>query len=400
MLVLVDCNNFFVSAERAVRPELNAVPVAVLGSNDGCIIARSNEVKALGIPMAAPVFQYRQQIERHRITLLSANFDLYAQTSAKVMAVLRDYCPHMQVYSIDEAFLDISDIKASEQGAFCQELRAAVFAKTGIPVSVGIAGSKTLAKLANALAKKQGAGCCYLHGDEEILLQTMDVGTVWGIGKRLYQKLHAQGIENVWQLRALSLSRAKSLGGVNLQRSVRELSGECCLPIVSQAPARQQIRVSRTFGSALYTKAELKAALHYFAIQATIKLRHQHSNAGAVRIFIASSRFQKQPFYQQTQLGFNPATADYQQIIHAVSQLLARIFQQGIAYKQAGVQLQVCSHQQLELPLGTAQKPELATTIDAICQKFGAGSISAASSQRHQPANPPPQPQEHRVFGI
>ena len=253
LFALVDCNNFYASCERVFDPALRNKPVVVLSNNDGCVIARSNEAKALGIAMGAPFFKVRDQIQRQNIIVRSSNYALYGDMSARVMNVLAGFAPESEVYSIDECFLDFTGTApaVADLAAYCRNMRRVVHQYTGIPVSVGIGDSKTLAKIANRLAKKQPHhdGACHLYGtDVDAALAATEIGDVWGIGRRWAGMLKGRGIMTARDLRDAEDGWVRRKMGVVGLRTVRELRGESCLPLELAAPAKQSICCSRSFG--------------------------------------------------------------------------------------------------------------------------------------------------------
>ncbi|MCP5470245.1 MAG: Y-family DNA polymerase [Chlamydiales bacterium] len=268
-IALVDGNDFFVSCERVFNPKLLKRPVAILSSNDGCIIARSPEVKALGIPMGAPLFEWREFCERHGVALLSSNFALYADLSRRMMTILEEESAHIEVYSIDEAFVEIEEPK---------RVRQKILQWTGIPVSIGVAKTKTLAKVANHIAKKRGSGICT---DPFPYLEDFPVEEVWGIGRRLAQRLARHGVFTVGEL----LKMEERHFNVTVKRTVWELKGMPCLPICDESVSKQSIMTSRTFGTPITTEGELTEAIAAYAQRAAKKLREEKSLASWLQLF-------------------------------------------------------------------------------------------------------------------
>lgn len=345
MIALLDCNNFYCSCERVFRPDLEKKPVAVLSNNDGCLISRSQEVKALGIPMAAPLHKYRRLIEQENVHLFSANFVLYGDLSGRVMNTLMEFAPAVEVYSIDEAFFDLSHLKPAELVPFCQELRKTIRQWTGIPVSIGIGPTKTLAKLANRIAKKRSdCNDVYALMDPagyHYEFSQCDVISVWGIGYRLAQRLREKNIRTVWDLVQCPADWVRKEGGVVLERTLRELRGISCIPIELGNPYRQQIMVTRSFGRDVNNLDELKAAVTTFAVRAGEKLRRQNCKAQALTVFARTSPY-KDPDEQYSNgktLKLDQPTDDTRDLIDAAIRGLTTLFEPGFLYKKAGVML-------------------------------------------------------------
>jgi len=345
LLALVDCNNFYVSCERVFRPDLLGKPVAVLSNNDGCIVSRSQEVKDLGVKMAVPLFQVQHLVKQHNIRLFSSNYTLYADMSARVMSVLEEFAPKLEVYSIDEAFLDLSGICPQDPVAYGQTIRKAVFRNTGIPVCVGLGPTKTLAKLANFAAKKwkKTGGVLDLSDPlrREKLLRIVPVKEVWGIGSRTTEKLNRLNIHTAWDLANQPSKRIQAEFSVVVARTVLELNGIACLELEEIAPDKQQIVCSRSFSRKLTDCGELSRALAEYCTRATEKLRAQQSATGCITVFIRTNTFAMQdPQYQRTaSMKLAAATQDTRIVISAANRLLQEIFKPGYAYHKCGVQL-------------------------------------------------------------
>jgi DNA polymerase V len=383
LIALVDCNNFYVSCERVFRPDLIGKPVAVLSNNDGCIVARSQEVKDLGVKMGVPLFQIQHLVHQHAIQLFSSNYSLYADMSARVMSVLEEFAPSLEVYSIDEAFLDLTGVYHQDPVAYGQRIRKAVFRATGIPVCVGMGPTKTLAKLANFAAKKwkQTGGVLDVSDPvrREKLMKLVPVGEVWGIGSRYATRLNQLGIATVWDLATQSPHNIQRQFNIVVARTVMELNGIPCLELEEVAPNKQQIVCSRSFSRRLTDYSELAQALAEYGSRAAEKLRHQHSVAGHLSVFIRTSPFNAhEPHYQRSAgMRLPSATQDSRVIIRAANRLLKEIFKPGYHYQKCGVQL---SHIQPENQPGqfdlfaighhrTGGEP-LMTVVDQINRRF------------------------------
>ncbi|MDD2762069.1 MAG: Y-family DNA polymerase, partial [Methylomonas sp.] len=340
-------NNFYVSCERVFRPDLIGQPVAVLSNNDGCIVARSQEVKDFGIKMGVPLFQIRHLVDRHDIRLFSSNYALYADMSARVMATLEEFAPSLEVYSIDEAFLDLTGVYPCQQDpiAYGQRIKKAVFRATGIPVCVGLGPTKTLAKLANFAAKKwkKTGGVLDLSDPvrREKLMKIVPVGEVWGIGRKIAARLEPLGIHTVWDLANQPPERIQAQFSVVVARTVMELNGIPCQELEEIAQDKQQIVCSRSFSRKLTEYRELSAALAEFGSRAAEKLRKQRSVAACVTVFIRTNPFNpNEPQYQRTASAkLDTGTQDSRVIVATANRLLAAIYKPGYAYQKAGVQL-------------------------------------------------------------
>jgi DNA polymerase V len=394
LIALVDCNNFYVSCERVFRPDLTGKPVAVLSNNDGCIVARSQELKNLGIKMGVPVFQVQHLVKQHDIQLLSSNYALYADMSARVMSVLEELAPSLEVYSIDEAFLDLTGVCLDDPIAYGQRIRKAVFRATGIPVCVGMGPTKTLAKLANFAAKKwQKTGGVLDLSDpvrREKLMKIVPVHEVWGIGPRTTATLDQLGIHTVWDLVSQPSERIQAHTTVVVARTVMELNGISCLELEEIAPDKQQIVCSRSFSHCLTQYRELSEALADYASRAAEKLRRQHSVTGCITIFIRTSPFNPQePQYQRAaSLKLGVPTQDTRLIVTQANRLLEGVFRTGYKYHKCGVQLSHIQPEalpgQLELfdfaddGLPKESRP-LMKTVDQINRRFPQGISIAAT---------------------
>ena len=385
LIALVDCNNFYVSCERVFRPDLIGKPLMVLSNNDGCVVARSKEVKDLGVKMGVPVFQVQQLINQHQIHLFSSNYTLYADMSSRVMATLEAFAPAMEVYSIDEAFLDLTGVCQQDPVAYAHRIKNTVIRNTGIPVCVGMGPTKTLAKLANFAAKKwsKTEGVLDLSGliRREKLMKLVPVGEVWGIGSKTTAKLNKLGIYTVSDLASQSPQKIQKAFNVVVARTVMELNGTTCLELEEISPNKQQIVCSRSFSRRLTQYQELSKALSDFCSRAAEKLRRQQSVTGCVTVFIRTSPFNPhEPQYQRSaSIKLDAATQDTRILITTANRLLSEIFKTGYNYQKCGVQLSYIQSEsapgQLELfafqdsNLPTENSP-LMTAMDQINRRF------------------------------
>lgn len=343
MFALADCNNFFVSCERVFRPDLNLRPVIVLSNNDGCAIARSNEAKALGIEMGAPLFKIRDIVKRHNVAVFSGNMALYGDMSHRVQQTLLEFSPSIERYSIDEAFIDLSGMEHNDFDALAKEISKRCRHNTGIPVSVGIAPTKTLAKIASKLCKQYPRlqGGCYMHRKEDIekVLRKYPIGDVWGIGRRYRRKLTECGITTAYDFTQLSAEWVRALMGIPGVRTWRELRGESCIEFEDGFQAKQSICTSRSFASEIFDFAELAEQVAKFTSMTAAKLRKQNSACTQLHVFAWTNRFKEDTDYKggSVVVPFEVATDSTIVMLKAANKALKEIFQRGCGYKKAGV---------------------------------------------------------------
>lgn len=342
ILALADCNNFYASCERVFRPELNNRPVIVLSNNDGCVIARSNEAKAIGIKMGNPVFEMADLIEKHKVAVFSANFVLYGDMSQRVMNTLTQFTPDMEIYSIDEAFLDFTGFDNNRLTDYAKEIRNTVNQWTGIPVSIGIGPTKTLAKTANQIVKmnRELKGVLNLCGrnDIDVLLSTFPVEEVWGIGRQFAKHLKAKGIRSALDFRNADEKWVLSNFHVPGHRTLLELRGVSCIKFENAEPDRKGICVGRSFGKPLTKYDDIEQAVATYASRCSAKLRRQNSVTSNLTVFIMTNRFAKTPQYVNGKTIKLPvATNNANEIIHHSVTALRQLFRKGYKYKKAGV---------------------------------------------------------------
>ncbi len=376
-VALVDCNNFYVSCERVFAPEFRERPVVVLSNNDGCVVARSEEAKRLGITMGVPFFQIEDLIERERVAVFSSNYTLYGDMSARVMEALSYFSPDTEIYSIDEAFLNL-EVKREETIETAQEIRAKIYKWTGLPVSVGIAPNKTLAKIANRIAKKTGHGVFTLD-DKAIqteILAHLPISDVWGIGYKSTKKLEALGIKTALQLKELDRRHARKLLSVVGARIVEELNGRVCLPLELVPPPKKSITCSRSFGVLVASIEELKEALESYLIKAGEKMRRQNLTARAVTVFLATNRFSKRMQYSNAKtVELANATNSTRELRYWTGRILTEIYKEDFLYKKVGVILQGLQPERAETvrlysELQYEKEKRLCQAIDKLSRKF------------------------------
>lgn len=390
MFALVDCNNFYASCERLFRPDLANKPVVVLSNNDGCIIARSNEAKALGIGMGTPYFKQEALIRKHDIAVFSSNYPLYGDMSQRVMDVLMRLEPDVEVYSIDEAFIRFPAEKYGKLENYIRFIKTSVQKHTGIPVSIGLGPTKTLAKVANRFAKKTpAAGGTFTMTDPQHItdiLAAVDVGDIWSIGRRHAARLKKQGISTGLALRNCADAWIRKQLTVTGLRTVMELRGIPCISLEKAPPAKKSICTSRSFGQPVTTLADLQEAVATYTAQAAYKLRSQGLRATVVDVFIRTNSFKEdEPQYcsRRTFQLDTPSshTATLSKITLAA---LKAMYRQGYRYQKAGVlfyDLVPADREQLRLfPATALQRDSLMTALDMINERWGRDTIQFAAA--------------------
>ena len=343
MYGLVDCNNFYVSCERVFNPSLRGKPVVVLSNNDGCIIARSNEAKALGIPMGAPLHLYKTLIKQNKIFTYSSNYTLYGDMSSRVMSVLNYFIPNIEIYSIDEAFLNLKNFNIQSLQDEMFKIRERIYQWTGIPVSIGIGPTKTLAKLANKIAKKNSSkGVYILTGSTQLthILSDMKLEDIWGVSKGWGNRLRSIGINNPRQLQQANPRQIRTLISVVGERIIYELRGQPCLAL-EEVINKKSITVSRSFGNMINDKDSLKKALANYAARAAEKLRYQDSVCGGIYVFINTNRFRERDlqYSNSATINFDELTDSTTIIIEKSFKLLENLYRPKYNYKKIGVTL-------------------------------------------------------------
>ncbi len=346
MFALCDVNSFYASCETVFRPDLKGKPVVVLSNNDGCVISRSAEAKAF-VVMGEPYFRQKEAFRRHGVTAFSSNYELYADMSDRVMTTLEEMSPCVEIYSIDEAFCDLSGVRnCKDLTEFGKEIRSTVLKRTHLTVGVGIAQTKTLAKLANHAAKKwqrQTGGVVDLSNvdRQRRLLAVVPVEDVWGVGRRISRKLNAMGIKTALDLSEQSTWVIRKHFNVVLERTVRELRGEPCFELDEFAPEKQEIVCSRSFGDRVTEYEQMRQAICYYAARAAEKLRGEHQHCRFISAFVKTSPFSPdEPYYgNSASVKLLTPTQDSRDIINAASKCLSHIWKEGHRYQKAGVML-------------------------------------------------------------
>lgn len=412
MFALVDVNNMYVSCERVFKPSLIGRPVVVLSNNDGACIARSNEAKDLGVKMAQPWFQVRHLERKAGLIALSANFELYGDMSSRMMSLVGEYAPRQEVYSIDESFLDFAGVPG-DLLAIGREMRSKVLRWTGLPTSVGFGPTKTLAKLANHIAKtaerKPGsydarfAQVCHLGqlGVDELraVFQATEVGNVWGVGRRMTARLNEGGIHTVLDLVDADVATLRKQFSVVLEKTVLELRGTVCMDVDHEPAPQQQMKCSRSFGAAVTELPELVEVVSQFASRVAEKARQHEAAAGAVHVFITTSPFRQndRQHSPSTTVPLVRPSADTRVIVATAVRAVQAMYRPGFNYAKAGVMLvdlgpQRQAQGELDLfqeagqdtsPHGV-ESPRLMDALDALNRRFGKGAVSVASAQHQQ----------------
>ena len=409
MYALVDGNNFYVSCERVFRPSLNGRPVVVLSNNDGCAVARSNEAKVLGIPMGAPWFQIQHLQHAAGLVGLSANFTLYGDMSDRMMSLAAGLGPTQEIYSIDESFVGLHGVRG-DLVARARQVRSRILRWTGLPTCIGIAPTKTLAKLANHIAKtaerKPGsypaehAQVCHLGAlpaqDLDDVLGATAVGEVWGVGPRMAKQLQAVGVHTVLDLARMNPATARSRWGVVLERTVRELQGQACMALDDAPAPKQQIVCARSFGQPVQELPPLVQAVSEFATRAAQKVRQQHSLATGLLVFVRTSPHRMGPQCSRSVVvPLRRPTSDTLALVQAAAEGMRRMYVPGHDFIKAGVMLldlQPASVQQGALVLepadeadGPRNRARLMTALDAINDRYGPGTVHSAATGRAGP---------------
>jgi len=389
-IALVDCNNFYASCERLFQPELRGHPVVVLSNNDGCVIARSHEAKALGIGMGDPWHLSKAKFAKHGVIVRSSNYTLYGDLSARVMTVLRNFTPNLEVYSIDEAFLSLAGFN-DRLDAHARLLRGTVLQWTGIPVSVGIAPTKTLAKVANRTAKKNPSSdgvCNILHPDDQCrALDALQLTDLWGVAGRMALRLQDLGITTPLQLREADPSMVRGRLGVVMERMALELRGIPCHGLIELNPVNKSILASRSFGRAVTERYELEQAVSSHVERAAEKLRRQNLCTSVLSVFVRTNPFkpQERQYSASHAVTLPVATADTSVLLEAAALAVNRLWRNGYRYKKAGVELfEICAADCVQRDLWTAPDPprrkKLMASIDKLNAEHGRGTVRFAAS--------------------
>ncbi|WP_440937528.1 Y-family DNA polymerase [Candidatus Pelagibacter sp.] len=394
-IALVDCNSFYVSCERLFNPKIRKKPVVVLSNNDGCIISRSNEAKALGIKMGEPYFKAKNIIIKNDVQVFSSNYSLYGDLSRRVMRTLKRFNSQIEVYSIDEAFMDLSNFSDEDVERVGKEIRETVLQWTGIPTSIGIAKTKTLSKIANHIAKKKQSGVTSLIGIENLdpILEKIEINDVWGVGRQLTKFYQKNGIYNAKQLKNKSNTWIKKCSNVLSSRTAMELRGIPCVNLETTQTKRKSCVVSRSFGKRIETFQELKEAVSNYCLNASEKIRSESLVAKAITVFVRTSPFQRDYGYYSNSktIDFPIATNNSIETVKTAVAILESIFRNGYRYQKAGVMLTGLREDDGRKNLFSSEKDEkinsLMRSIDSTNHRYGRSTLSLASAGVHKKWN-------------
>lgn len=390
MFALVDCNNFYASCERIFQPQLEGKPIAILSNNDGCVIARSNEAKALGLPMGAPAFKYKHFFKTHQVRVFSSNYPLYGDMSGRIMSVLKQFTPKVEVYSIDEAFLQFEGFDRYDLGQYGMDVKKRVRKWTGMPVSIGVAPSKALAKVANKIAKKfsdKTQGVYVIDSDEKRIkaLKWTKIEDVWGIGNKHSKRLQLQNVHTAYDFTQLPdawVRKEMSVVGLRLKK---DLEGEATLLLEEGASSKKAIATTRSFDKNVTQLADLKERVSTFASLCAEKLRRQQSSCHLIYVFVRSNPFQKnQPQYRNGQMITLPfATHSSLRLSQSAVKVVEKLYRPGIQYKKAGVIVMgLVPSRERQLDLFSEENPKhdaLMQAIDSVHKKYGRHKIKIAN---------------------
>ena len=391
-IALIDCNSFYVSCERLFNPKIRRKPVVVLSNNDGCIISRSNEAKALGIKMGEPYFKEKEIIVKNNVQVFSSNYSLYGDISRRVMRTLKRFNSDIEIYSIDEAFLDLSNFSDNEIEDVGHEIRNIVLKWTGIPTSIGIAKTKTLSKVANHIAKKKKSGVVSLVGIENIdpILEKVEINDVWGVGRQITKFYHKNGIYNAKQLKNKSNTWIKKSSNVLSSRTAMELRGISCINLEVSSAKRKSCVVSRSFGKKVENFQELREAIAGYSLNASEKIRSESLVTKSITVFVRTSPFQNRyGFYSNSKtIDFPIATNNSIEIVKSALNALEAIFKNGYRYQKAGVMVSRLSEFSNNKNLFSSEKDEkinsLMKSIDNTNYRYGRSTLSLASAGVHK----------------
>ena len=387
VFALIDCNAFYVSCERVFNPKLNNKPVVALSNNDGCIIARSKEAKALGIKMGVPLFKVKDIVERENVIVFSSNYTLYADMSRRVMNIISEFTPSIEVYSIDEAFIELTNMNVDYE-SYARHMRKVILQYTGIPVSIGIASTKTLTKVANHIAKDDESleGVCSLiqHENLDQVLEDTNVADVWGVGRQLSKKLIANGIFNAKLLKNCEDAWVRKMMSVNGLKTVSELREISCLDLEETSATRKSCCTTRSFGKPLINLEDIEQAVTTFARRATERIRGENLIASTVSVFLRTNPFDRNRYYSNsstTTLSY--PTCDTVQIVKIALQLTKIIFRENYKYKKAGVLLSGFYEKGTEtkdlFSETRYRSPKLMSAVDQINERYGSDTIQIAT---------------------
>ena len=386
-IALIDCNSFYVSCERLFNPKIKNVPVVVLSNNDGCVISRSTEAKKIGIKMGEPYFKVKELVKKNNVQIFSSNYSLYGDLSRRVMKVLKGFSDKIEIYSIDEAFIDLSHIKDQNIEDYGKKIRERVLKWTGIPTSVGISCTKTLSKVANHVAKKNKTGVIFLKDNIDDVLKNFDISDIWGVGRQLSKLYIKNGINNAYKLKNISNSWVKKSTNVLGAKTVMELRGIPCINLETEETKRKSCCVSRSFGRKVESLNKLKESITTHCLNAAEKIRNDNQTTRSITVFIRTSPFDKNRKYYSNSLTIDlpVATNNSLELVKVAIEGLKKIYKYGYFYQKAGVilsKLSEAGEKNLNLltPILENKSQTLMKAIDVTNAKYGRNVISVAQA--------------------
>ena len=386
-IALIDCNSFYVSCERLFNPKIKNVPVVVLSNNDGCVISRSTEAKKIGIKMGEPYFKVKELVKKNNVQIFSSNYSLYGDLSRRVMKVLKGFSDKIEIYSIDEAFIDLSHIKDENIEDYGKKIRERVLKWTGIPTSVGISCTKTLSKVANHVAKKNKTGVIFLKDNIDDVLKNFDISDIWGVGRQLSKLYIKNGINNAYKLKNISNSWVKKSTNVLGAKTVMELRGIPCINLETEETKRKSCCVSRSFGRKIESLNKLKESITTHCLNAAEKIRNDNQTTRSITVFIRTSPFDKNRKYYSNSLTIDlpVATNNSLELVKVAIEGLKKIYKYGYFYQKAGVilsKLSEAGEKNLNLltPILENKSQTLMKAIDVTNAKYGRNVISVAQA--------------------
>ena len=386
-VALIDCNSFYVSCERLFNPKIINKPVVVLSNNDGCVISRSTEAKKIGIKMGEPYFKVKELVKKYNVHIFSSNYALYGDLSRRVMKTLKSFSDKIEIYSIDEAFVDLSHIQDKEIENYGKEIRERILRWTGIPTSVGISNTKTLSKVANHIAKKNKSGVIYLKENIDEYLKDFYISDIWGVGKQLSKLYIKNGIDTAYKLKNISNSWVKKSTNVSGAKTVMELRGTSCINLETQETKRKSCCVSRSFGKKIESLEKLQESITTHCLNAAEKIRHDNQTTKAITIHIRTSPFDKNRKYYSNSITIDLpiATSNSLELVGAAINGLKKIYKCGYFYQKAGItlsKLAELSENELNLlaPIMENKSQTLMKAIDFTNAKYGRNAISIAQA--------------------
>ena len=386
-IALIDCNSFYVSCERLFNPKISNKPVVVLSNNDGCVISRSIEAKKIGIKMGEPYFKVKELVKKNNVQIFSSNYSLYGDLSRRVMKVLKGFSDKIEIYSIDEAFIDLSHIKDENIEDYGKKIRERVLKWTGIPTSVGISCTKTLSKVANHVAKKNKTGVIFLKDNIDDVLKNFDISDIWGVGRQLSKLYIKNGINNAYKLKNISNSWVKKSTNVLGAKTVMELRGIPCINLETEETKRKSCCVSRSFGRKVESLNKLKESITTHCLNAAEKIRNDNQATRSITVFIRTSPFDKNRKYYSNSLTIDlpVATNNSLELVKVAIEGLKKIYKYGYFYQKAGVilsKLSEAGEKNLNLltPILENKSQTLMKAIDVTNAKYGRNVISVAQA--------------------